>query len=83
MTFFKRIAVLILALFALFGFAACKDKIDPETKIKEALQSIALGDTNSITDSFDLISETGKTYVAYYLVNRKYRTRNRRVRFNR
>lgn len=60
MTFFKRIAVLILALFALFGFAACKDKIDPETKIKEALQSIALGDTNSITDSFDLISETGK-----------------------
>jgi uncharacterized protein YdeI (BOF family) len=59
----KRIFVLILALFASFGLVACKDDegtLDPEKQISEALGSIALGDTNSLNQSFDLIAKTGK-----------------------
>ncbi|MDD3999396.1 MAG: hypothetical protein PHX62_00685, partial [Bacilli bacterium] len=59
----KKIFVLVLALLASFSLVACKEDtedIDPETKISEALGSIALGDTNSITQSFDLIKTTGK-----------------------
>lgn len=50
-----------MALFASFGLVACdKEKIDDETKMEQALNSIALGDLNSLTQPFDLISVTGK-----------------------
>ena len=61
MRLFRKLIILVLALFASFGLVACdKEKIDDETKMEQALNSIALGDLNSLTQPFDLISVTGK-----------------------
>lgn len=58
----KKIIVFILAIVASFAFIACDKDEGPDdaTKMEEALGSIALGSTGSLTKSFDLISKTGK-----------------------
>lgn len=57
MRLFKKLVVLILALFASLSLVAC-DK--SETKLEEALNSIALGDLSSVTQDIELIAVTGK-----------------------
>lgn len=56
MRIFKKIVVLILALFASIALVGC----NYATKVQEAVNSIALGNTYSLTQSFNLIKETGK-----------------------
>jgi len=58
----RKFLVFLMVLVAAFAFVGCdkEEEVDDATKIQQALGSIALGSTNNITQSFDLITKTGR-----------------------
>ncbi len=55
---FKTILVLLVAIFATFALAACDNGVEAE--LEEAINSITLGDLNSLKADFKLVAKTNK-----------------------